>query len=107
MVLVIAEACIDCVNATASYSDREMHAALEVNIPNYANAIMTTKENRRRALLLVSLAASTAANSKSHGRVRAKTCPPISAAVHESQWHEAEVFADAAIPSGYRVTYAV
>ena len=45
MVPAIAEACIDCVNATASYSDREMHAALEVNIPNYANA--------RRALLLV------------------------------------------------------
>jgi hypothetical protein len=44
MAPVIAEACIDCVNATASYSDREMHAALEVNIPNYANAIMTTKE---------------------------------------------------------------
>ena len=39
----IAEACIDCVNATASYSDREMHVALEVNIPNYANAIMATK----------------------------------------------------------------
>jgi ureidoacrylate peracid hydrolase len=31
-------------DATASYSDREMHAALEVNIPNYANAIVTTKE---------------------------------------------------------------
>ena len=44
MVPVVAEACVDCVNATASYSDREMHAALEVNIPNYANAIMTTKE---------------------------------------------------------------
>jgi ureidoacrylate peracid hydrolase len=31
-------------DATASYSDREMHAALEVNIPNYANAIVTTSE---------------------------------------------------------------
>jgi ureidoacrylate peracid hydrolase len=31
-------------DATASYSDREMHAALEVNIPNYASAIVTTKE---------------------------------------------------------------
>ena len=28
----------------ASYSDREMHAALEVNMPNHANAIVTTKE---------------------------------------------------------------
>src|SRR5712672_371892 len=31
-------------DATASYSDDEMHAALDVNIPNYASAIATTKE---------------------------------------------------------------
>jgi nicotinamidase-related amidase len=31
-------------DATASYSDKEMHAALEVNIPNYATAIVTTSE---------------------------------------------------------------
>lgn len=31
-------------DATASYSDKEMHAALDVNIPNYASAIVTTKE---------------------------------------------------------------
>jgi ureidoacrylate peracid hydrolase len=31
-------------DATASYSDREMHAALDVNIPNYASAIVTTSE---------------------------------------------------------------
>src|ERR1700722_15199572 len=31
-------------DATASYSDDEMHAALEVNIPNYASAIVTTNE---------------------------------------------------------------
>ena len=31
-------------DATASYSDREMHAALDVNIPNYASAIVSTKE---------------------------------------------------------------
>src|SRR5690242_1878671 len=31
-------------DATASYSDREMHAALEVNIPNYASAVVTTDE---------------------------------------------------------------
>ena len=31
-------------DATASYSDEEMHAALDVNIPNYANAIVTTKQ---------------------------------------------------------------
>jgi nicotinamidase-related amidase len=30
-------------DATASYSDREMHAALEVNMPNYA-AVLTTSE---------------------------------------------------------------
>jgi nicotinamidase-related amidase len=31
-------------DATASYSEKEMHAALEVNIPNYATAIVTTNE---------------------------------------------------------------
>jgi ureidoacrylate peracid hydrolase len=31
-------------DATASYSDREMHAALEVNLPNYAGAIVTAGE---------------------------------------------------------------
>ncbi len=31
-------------DATADYSDREMHTALEVNIPNYATAIVTTNE---------------------------------------------------------------
>jgi len=31
-------------DATADYSDKEMDAALEVNIPNYANAVVTTNE---------------------------------------------------------------
>src|SRR5580692_4769664 len=31
-------------DATASYSDEHMYAALEVNIPNYANAIVATNE---------------------------------------------------------------
>jgi ureidoacrylate peracid hydrolase len=31
-------------DATASYSDREMRAALEVNLPNYASPIVTTNE---------------------------------------------------------------
>jgi len=31
-------------DATADYSDEEMRAALEVNLPNYANAIVTTNE---------------------------------------------------------------
>ena len=31
-------------DATASYSDKEMHAALEINIPNYASAMVTTSE---------------------------------------------------------------
>jgi ureidoacrylate peracid hydrolase len=31
-------------DATADYSDKEMHAALDVNIPNYASAVVTTKE---------------------------------------------------------------
>ena len=29
---------------TADYSDDEMHAALDVNIPNYGSAIVTTTE---------------------------------------------------------------
>jgi ureidoacrylate peracid hydrolase len=31
-------------DATASYSDEHMHAALKVNIPNYASAIVTADE---------------------------------------------------------------
>ena len=31
-------------DATASYSDEHMHAALEINLPNYASAIVTTDE---------------------------------------------------------------
>jgi ureidoacrylate peracid hydrolase len=31
-------------DATAGYSDEERHAALDVNIPNYASAIVTTNE---------------------------------------------------------------
>jgi nicotinamidase-related amidase len=31
-------------DATADYSDEEMHAALDINIPNYASAIVTADE---------------------------------------------------------------
>jgi hypothetical protein len=31
-------------DATADYSDEEMHAALDINIPNYASAIVATNE---------------------------------------------------------------
>jgi len=31
-------------DATADYSDEEMHASLDVNIPNYASAVVTTDE---------------------------------------------------------------
>ena len=31
-------------DATASYSDEHMHAALDINVPNYASAIVTTQE---------------------------------------------------------------
>jgi hypothetical protein len=30
--------------ATADYSDEELHAALDINIPNYASAVVTTTE---------------------------------------------------------------
>ena len=36
-------------DATASYSDEEMHAALDINIPNYASAIVTASQDRRLA----------------------------------------------------------
>ena len=31
-------------DATADYSDAEMHAALNINIPNYASAVVATNE---------------------------------------------------------------
>lgn len=31
-------------DATASYSDEQMHAALDINMPNYASAILTANE---------------------------------------------------------------
>jgi nicotinamidase-related amidase len=31
-------------DATADYSDEMMHAALEINLPNYASAIASTEE---------------------------------------------------------------
>ena len=31
-------------DATASYSDEQMRAALEINIPNYASAVVRTDE---------------------------------------------------------------
>ncbi len=31
-------------DATADYSDEEMHATLDINIPNYASAVVTTAE---------------------------------------------------------------
>jgi ureidoacrylate peracid hydrolase len=31
-------------DATADYTDEMMHAALHINLPNYANAIVTTEE---------------------------------------------------------------
>ena len=31
-------------DATASYSEEDMHATLDINLPNYANAIVTTRE---------------------------------------------------------------
>ena len=31
-------------DATADYSEEMMHAAFDINLPNYANAIVTTSE---------------------------------------------------------------
>jgi isochorismate hydrolase len=38
-------------DATADYSAEEMHAALDINIQNYASALVTTKEVSIRSLL--------------------------------------------------------
>jgi Isochorismatase family len=37
-------------DATTSYSEEHMHAALDLNIPNYASAMVTTEEIGERAL---------------------------------------------------------
>jgi ureidoacrylate peracid hydrolase len=34
-------------DATADYSDAEMHAALDINLPNYAGAIVNTDKSSR------------------------------------------------------------
>ncbi|QOY86576.1 isochorismatase family cysteine hydrolase [Paludibaculum fermentans] len=47
-------------DATADYSDREMEAALEINIPNYASAVVTTQE----IVALIGAPASVAAATK-------------------------------------------
>jgi nicotinamidase-related amidase len=39
-------------DATADYSDAEMHAALDINLPNYANAIVSTDEIVKAIALL-------------------------------------------------------
>ena len=31
-------------DATASYTDEHMHAALDINLPNYASALVTANE---------------------------------------------------------------
>ena len=31
-------------DATADYTDEMMHAALDINVPNYASAIVTTSQ---------------------------------------------------------------
>src|SRR5277367_1925249 len=36
-------------DATADYSDEMMHAALEINMPNYASAVVTTDESLPRS----------------------------------------------------------
>ena len=44
-------------DATADYSDEAMHAALDVNIPNYASAVVTTSELVKSLSSLVEMSA--------------------------------------------------
>jgi ureidoacrylate peracid hydrolase len=56
-------------DATADYSDVEMHAALDVNLPNYASAIVSTEAIVASILALEDVSAHTSSNS------RASTAP--------------------------------
>jgi len=51
-------------DATADYSDEMMHAALDINLPNYANAIVSTEEVVR------SISSLEAVVSRSHERAK-------------------------------------
>ena len=67
-------------DATADYSDREMRAALDVNIPNYASAVVTTDE------LLISISALENVGSSTFGTVSgagASVSAEIHAGVHQ------------------------
>jgi hypothetical protein len=57
-------------DATADYSDEMMHGALDINIPNYASAVVTTKESRRLYFFSLSLCR--------EGRAAAASSPPCS-----------------------------
>jgi nicotinamidase-related amidase len=47
-------------DATADYSDEIMHAALDINMPNYAGAIVSTEE------IVATLAGTTQGNASEH-----------------------------------------
>jgi nicotinamidase-related amidase len=56
-------------DATADYSDEAMHAALDINIPNYASAVVSTEEIVNSILALTD-AGATAAKPMVHQGVR-------------------------------------
>ena len=62
-------------NATVDYSDEMMHAALDINIPNYANAIVTADEmvDAISSLQRSGLGAQTVAIAHSHGDTRQRS----------------------------------
>ena len=75
-------------DATASYSDDEMHAALDVNLPNYASAIVTTNEvvdvlssrlGNQRAILLLGDTSMAETINQNRRRILAATAMTIAA----------------------------
>jgi ureidoacrylate peracid hydrolase len=67
-------------DATADYSDEEMHAALDVNIPNYASAIVRTEE------IMASLSALEDVGTfavRSNSRASAATSPKPQKGTHQ------------------------
>ena len=57
-------------DATADYSDKEMHAALDINIPNYASAIVTTNEIVELDVFCMTLTAGRGRDPRGHNEGR-------------------------------------
>jgi ureidoacrylate peracid hydrolase len=57
-------------DATADYSDEYTHAALDVNLPSYANVVVTTSEVVEALSIQLRLTESLSATNKRYGSTR-------------------------------------